>query len=121
MSSSLISALSNPPEANSAVEKKTGKNAEGDSESIGPAETEDITGLIKKEPAQAAEQQVSPSLSQNSLVPADDNGMEYNDGQNDDDSSYIQVNRSGIASSPCSLKSVEDLILVNRAFAGGNQ
>ena len=74
---------------------------------------------MQEEAARGAEQQVSPSLSQNSLVPADDT-LEGNDDKNDDDSSYIQVNRSGIASSPCSLKSVEDLILVNKALAGGN-
>jgi hypothetical protein len=120
MSSSIISALSNPPEAYSAVDKKRGKNAEGGSESRGPDESEKGTGLIQKEAAPGAEHQVSPSMSQNSLVPAEDT-VEEDDAQNDDDSSYIQVNRSGIASSPCSLKSVEDLVLVNKAIAKGNQ
>ena len=66
--------------------------------------------------------------SQNSLVPADDSSGSQaadtsgKDDGNDDDSSYIQVNsRSGIASPPCSLKSLEDLVFVNKSFAGGNK
>ena len=66
-------------------------------------------------------------VSQNSLIPVDDrsiisqaakddgNAVDDND---DDDSSYIQVKSfKGIVSSPCSLKSVESLVLVNKIIS----
>lgn len=58
--------------------------------------------------------------SQNSLIPADESFESQDSGKSTgDDSSYIQVNKSGIQSPPCSLKSVEDLVLVNKSVSKG--
>lgn len=58
--------------------------------------------------------------SQNSLVPADDTDFGCDGAENEDDSSYICVNASAIASPPCSLKSVEDLVIVNKSVTDTN-
>jgi len=64
--------------------------------------------------------------SQNSLIPVDDTSDETQKGEFgiasttgkksfDDDSSYIQVNnKQGIASPPCSSKSIDDLVLISK-------
>lgn len=61
----------------------------------------------------------SQQSSQDSLVPADES---LNDGSFDasgDEDSYICVNTNGIASPPCSLNSVGDLVLVNKMISPG--
>lgn len=69
-------------------------------------------------------------VSQNSLIPVDDRSttsqVVEDDGNavddNDDDSSYIQVKCfKGNVSSPCSLKSVESLVLVNKIISEENK
>ena len=77
------------------------------------------------ENATAVDEIVSQT-SQNSLIPADDSSTisqtaddDGNAKDDDDDSSYIQVvNSKGISSAPCSLKSVEDLVLVTKSVPG---
>lgn len=61
---------------------------------------------------------VSHPPSQNSLVPVDDDSDEKDD--DGDEDSFICVNRSSIASPPCSLQSVGDLVLVNKMTASTN-
>jgi hypothetical protein len=52
------------------------------------------------------EEEKSRQSSQDSLIPADDHF-------DSDEESFICVNASGIVSAPCSLNSVDDLVLVN--------
>ena len=77
---------------------------------------------------EAADENASEA-SQNSLIPVDDKSTISQtvedddldagaDDDDNDDSSYIQVKSfKGIVSSPCSLKSVESLVLVNKIIS----
>lgn len=67
------------------------------------------------------ESNVSRTSSQNSLVPAEDSSSQAADNTQDDAESYIQVNRAGIASPPCSIMSVEDLVLVNKSVSAADK
>lgn len=80
-----------------------------------PADETPITTAVE-----AREDENASQSSQNSLVPADDSsGSQDADDvasdNNDDD--YVQVNRNSIASPPCSLQSVEDLVLVSKSIS----
>ncbi|CAB9498841.1 expressed unknown protein [Seminavis robusta] len=120
-SSSITSDRSNEPELKGASESRgpedTGMVAAGEKETTAdPKEGLRVDNQVSDP--------VSRSSSQNSLVLADDDEDELvpqaeDDVEEDDDSSYIQVNSNGIASPPCSLKSVEDLILVNKCLSEG--
>lgn len=72
----------------------------------------------KVEEAKAREN-LSRTPSQNSLVPADDSSSQAPlDTSVDDAASFVQVSsRAGIASPPCSLVSLEDLVLVNKSLS----
>ena len=104
-SSSIISTLSSPPSF----------------EELSPD-----TPLAKVDESEAPaveERNVSRASSQNSLVPADDSSSQAPlDTSVDDAASFVQVNsRAGIASPPCSLLSVEDLVLVNKSLSAENK
>lgn len=86
------------------------------------------TETAKENKDETADENAS-EVSQNSLIPVDDRSTishtvededadALGDNDNDDDSSYIQVKSfKGIVSSPCSLKSVESLVLVNKIIS----
>lgn len=99
-SSSLISTLTSPPSLEEPLQ---------DGEVL-PAKVE--------EQAKAPEN-LSRTPSQNSLVPADDSSSQAPlDNSVDDAASFVQVSsRAGIASPPCSLMSLEDLVLVNKCLS----
>lgn len=72
--------------------------------------------LISK-PTTAFAETASQASSQNSLVPVDETSSQEAGSPGKDDESYIDV-QGGIASAPCSLLSVEDLVLVNKSVSG---
>jgi len=94
-SSSIISTLTSPPSF----------------EELLPAKVEE------------APENVSRSSSQNSLVPADENSSQAPlDTSIDDAASFVQVSsRAGIATPPCSVMSLEDLVLVNKSLSAENK
>jgi hypothetical protein len=88
-------------------------------------EVEDQASYFSKnsdESKELEEEDQSEQPSQNSLIPADDSHFESDNCEDitgDDDYSFICVDTSEISSPPCSLNSVDDLILVNKTISSG--
>ena len=71
--------------------------------------------MAEKPDGEQDKSDVSRASSQDSLVPADDSSSQALGTSFDDTASFVQVNsRAGIASPPCSLMSVEDLVVVSK-------
>ena len=99
-------------QSSSFVSTLSSDELESEAKDLPPTSNESTDGA-------AIEGNVSRASSQNSLVPADDSSSNAQDTSQDDAASFVQVNsRAGIASPPCSLMSVEDLVLVNKSLSG---